>query len=183
MRNCGYMVEYDNGTQYYPSETDNGFCYKYMPAFYSGEGVCYIPECMFDDGVYSIHEDDVEIYTREILMDLMSEYLSDCDVETIENRTEYVLQELDWQSPETLMEEIDWEEVVKEVYSEGCLVYFRGSECRLTRDMPIEEVYRKSDKVCPHCGGPLYHEKYKNTRDHYPYVCFECDENFFNIEV
>lgn len=42
---------------------------------------------------------------------------------------------------------------------------------------------KKSDYVCPRCGGVLYHEKLGTTRDNYPFVCPECDENFFEFEI
>lgn len=42
--------------------------------------------------------------------------------------------------------------------------------------------YKKSRYLCPHCGAILYYEKPGATRDNYPFVCLECDENFFRIE-
>lgn len=36
-------------------------------------------------------------------------------------------------------------------------------------------------KFCPHCGGPIYAET--ELKIDYPYVCRECDENFFEFEV
>lgn len=37
------------------------------------------------------------------------------------------------------------------------------------------------NKFCPHCGGPIYAET--ELEIDYPYVCRECDENFFEFEV
>lgn len=37
----------------------------------------------------------------------------------------------------------------------------------------------KTDKFCPHCGEMLY----KSDLPQYRYVCPECEENFFDIEV
>ena len=34
---------------------------------------------------------------------------------------------------------------------------------------------------CPHCGKPLYFET--DPELDYPYVCLDCDENFYEIEV
>lgn len=42
--------------------------------------------------------------------------------------------------------------------------------------------YKASQYLCPHCGGVLYHEKPGATQDNYPFVCPECDENFFEFE-
>lgn len=36
-------------------------------------------------------------------------------------------------------------------------------------------------KFCPHCGGPIYAET--ELEIDYPYVCRECDENFFEFEI
>lgn len=37
------------------------------------------------------------------------------------------------------------------------------------------------DKFCPHCGSPLYAET--DLSVDYPYVCWECDENFYSFEA
>lgn len=46
---------------------------------------------------------------------------------------------------------------------------------------PLMDVIKKckTDKECPHCGCSLY----LSDLPQYEYVCPECDENFFNIEV
>lgn len=43
----------------------------------------------------------------------------------------------------------------------------------------FEELYGITNKVCPKCSQPLY----VSDLITYPYVCFECDENFYEIEV
>jgi hypothetical protein len=200
---CGYREEYPNGDiYYYGGETEQGVVYKDMDAWETGEGVCYIGEYEFENGWCCVN---YEGNTRDEIIADMAEYLPSCDVKFIEQCAEYVLQTCDWQCLTTLMEGTDWEEDIREVYKEGTEVYWLDpagetsqeytldefvSEdmVRLSNDNSecealLSEVYRKSEKVCKHCRGPLYHEKYDNTRDHYPYVCFECDENFFNCEV
>lgn len=200
---CGYREEYPNGdVHYYGDSTDNGYCYKDMEAWQTGEGVCYIGEYGFENGWYCVN---YEGNTRDEIIADMAEYLPHCDVKFIEDRAECVLQECDWQCLTTLMEEVDWEEDIKESYKEGTEVYWMNPESEtfqeyivaefISEEMvllkndyseceaPLSEIYRKSDKVCKHCGGPLYHEKYNNTRDHYPYFCPECDENSFGIEA
>jgi hypothetical protein len=200
---CGYREEYPNGdVYYYGDSTDNGYCYKDMEAWVSREGVCYISEHEFEKGWCCVNYMG---NTREEIIADMAEYLPHCDVKFIEECAESVLQACDWQCLTTLMEEIDWEEVVREAYKEGTEVYWvdpagetsqeyivsefvseemvrlsnGNSECEAL----LSEVYRKSDKVCKYCGGPLYHEHYNNTQDHYPYFCPECDENFFEFEA
>ena len=39
----------------------------------------------------------------------------------------------------------------------------------------------KTDKDCPKCSSKLYNEIIKEID--YPYVCLECNENFYNIET
>ena len=39
----------------------------------------------------------------------------------------------------------------------------------------------KTNKDCPKCSSKLYNEIIKEID--YPYVCLECDENFYNIET
>lgn len=182
-------------------ETGEGVVYKDMDAWESGEGVCYIGECEFEKGWCSVN---YKGNTRDEIIADMAEYLPNCDVKFIEQCAENVLQTCDWQCLTTMMVEIDWEECIKEVYKEGtevfCIPWYSGVECgwydtvnNYKDENEIElksgseqisyEVYRKSDKVCKHCGGSLCHEHYNNTRDHYPYFCPECDENFFEFEA
>ena len=39
----------------------------------------------------------------------------------------------------------------------------------------------KTDKNCPKCSSKLYEETVKEID--YPYVCLNCDENFYNFEI
>lgn len=202
---CGYREEYPNGDiYYYGGETAQGVVYKDMDAWASGEGVCYIGEHEFEEGWCSVN---YEGNTRDEIIADMAEYMPGCDVKLIEQCAEYVLQTCDWESLTTMMIDVDWDEDIKDLLTEGTDVCFipvvnvyerhyykianeiEDLDCFLIanedheRYASLREVYRKSDKVCKHCGGPLYHEKYDNTRDHYPYFCPECDENFFGFEA
>lgn len=40
-----------------------------------------------------------------------------------------------------------------------------------------------ANKYCMNCGCQLFKEPKGNTENGYPYVCLECDENFFESEV
>ena len=44
-----------------------------------------------------------------------------------------------------------------------------------------EKIYKKfgTDKKCPHCGKQLIESDLKD----YEYLCINCDENFYKIEV
>lgn len=200
---CGYREEYPNGDiYYYGGETEQGVVYKDVEAWRIGDGVCYISEHEFERGWCSVN---YEGNTRDEIIADMAEYLPYCDVKFIEQCAEYVLQECDWQCLTTLMEVVDWDDDIKEWYKEGNEVYWMDPESETSQEYIIaefiseemvllkndyseceallSEIYRKSDKVCKHCGGPLYHEKYDNTQYHYPYFCPECDENFFEFEA
>ena len=200
----GYREEYPNGEiRYYGDCTDNGFCYKDMNAWLLGKGVCYIPECDFEEDSFVLNYTD---NTRDIIVKDMANYLPECDVKFIEGRAECVLAECDWQCLTTMMFEIDWEEDIEAVYEVGTKVYwldpegltsqeyeifsFEGGEVIGLRNEHSEceallsEVYRKAEnKACPYCGNSLYHEHYSRTEEHYPYFCPECDENFFEVET
>ena len=41
---------------------------------------------------------------------------------------------------------------------------------QITQEVVLCELHRKSEKVCPKCGRPLFHENYANTAEHYPYL-------------
>lgn len=191
---CGYREEYPNGDiYYYGGKTEQGVVYKDMEAWQTGEGVCYIGEHEFEKGWCSVN---YEGNTRDEIIADMAEYLPGCDVKFIEQYAEYVLQTCDWQCLTTLMEETDWDENIRELFKEGTEVFFNNKTYKVERfwdenaidifgindgiynewNVSIKDIYRKSDKVCKHCGGPLYHEKYDNTMDHYPYFCPECNE-------
>ena len=44
-----------------------------------------------------------------------------------------------------------------------------------------EELVRDygTDKRCPHCGAQLF----KSDLPAYKYLCIECDENFYGVEI
>lgn len=49
---------------------------------------------------------------------------------------------------------------------------------RETFGADLAECYGLTDKTCPRCGAPLY----VSDNCAYPYVCIECDENFYDCE-
>ena len=69
---------------------NKGFIYKNVDNYISGEGVCYIPE-LFDTQ-----------YTKEDLIRLCIEFGFEGDEDAL-------FDDIDWQSPETLLEE--WQQI------------------------------------------------------------------------
>lgn len=52
----------------------------------------------------------------------------------------------------------------------------------------LDDVGEEIDKICPHCGNRLclnnyYDPEAEEGLESYPYVCPDCDENFYGIEV
>ena len=51
-----------------------------------------------------------------------------------------------------------------------------------------DDVGSKTNLHCPHCYGYLYINNYYDPEaeegiESYPYVCPDCDENFYSIEA
>ena len=46
-------------------------------------------------------------------------------------------------------------------------------------EVTISEIYGLTDLKCRRCGSPIY----VSDLCSYPYVCLECDENFYSIEL
>lgn len=46
-------------------------------------------------------------------------------------------------------------------------------------EVTLSEIYGLTDRTCRKCGHPLY----VSDLCSYPYVCLECDENFYGIET
>lgn len=88
-----------NGNKVFLGETDNGFCYKDYEAFEKKEGICYIPE-------HGVNEkDEIEVsYTYDCLKELVLEYGYEG-----EDILKGIFDILDWQSPETLLNDLEIE--------------------------------------------------------------------------
>lgn len=101
----GNIVRYNSGP------TDQGYVYKDVDAWKSGNGICYISEYGMEeyenelervpkDEIVDYHKDNASIgYTRQDFIDM-------CDGD--EALAESVFYEVDWQYPETLLAEYDY---------------------------------------------------------------------------
>ena len=113
---CGYRIEDDNGNiiRYNGGSTWQGWVYKDHDAFESGKGVCYIPEYDLQD-----YEKELKGLTEEEIVDYhkgensffytRQNFLDMCDCN--EDLAREVFYAVDWQSPETYLnelEESDW---------------------------------------------------------------------------
>jgi hypothetical protein len=108
----GYkVVEDGKPTRYYGDQTDNGVCYKDLKAFKDNSDICYIPECeLLED--WSADEDISGLgYAKEDVLNIARDYISDEGIPLEEDFVEYMaecaLQNVDWQSIGTYLNEID----------------------------------------------------------------------------
>lgn len=175
--------------------------------------ICYIEASAFgNNDAISSKEDFGQLkgfHTMHSIREKMSGFIPGNDVSLIEDMTSYLLAKAEGESIEKLLEtnRDTLEYMVSQAYKELSQVYlqpyneddesrpvtiisFRNCEDILVIDeagddqeVTLSEIYRLSDRTCPKCGKTLYHEKYANTETSYPYVCFECDENFYEFET
>lgn len=67
---------------------------------------------------------------------------------------------------------------VKEMYDNEDII-LDSDDCA-NRSFDVIQSHKIAEgKYCPMCGQNLCHE----TQADYPYVCLECDENFYEFEV
>lgn len=133
----GYIISFDDGNDvYYVGDcTMDGVIFKDEQAFKNKTGICYIPEYGFyteddmntkvsDDMLYFMYKhgwnhvsDGSGGFTYDDLYECVAEYLRSIDlldkVNDINHCVEFLFQELTWQFPSTLVQEIDWEEQLK----------------------------------------------------------------------
>ena len=103
--------------------TFNGYCYKDEKAFKNKSGVCYIPEynTTFQDydTEYKIPVDSIDDYCYYTYKGIRDEVIDELNFnykeynitdEKIDKITAIVFDMIDWQSPCSLLAEIDWSE-------------------------------------------------------------------------
>lgn len=119
----GYRIEEENAdTKYFQGRTNEGFVYKDEKAFKEHKGIAYIPESVFDNEKDHATEDDGYFYTYQDFRNLVEIGAKECeDYPKIKDK-EAFLESLasglfsasEWCSPETLIDDWDFEEDVDE---------------------------------------------------------------------
>ena len=74
-------------------------------------------------------------------------------------------------------------EIIKKQQSWLNIQYLAMKKPQLTNKKGTMEykLKDKTNKDCPKCNSKLYNEIIKEID--YPYVCLDCDENFYNFET
>lgn len=132
---------------YVAGQSPNGYCYKDSDKFYSDpDAVCYIAECAFNEMLYEdyveenkerlINEGSISTYNsiKQELKDIFEfeEYYyeyqkddvvytipyNDFDDEMIDLFVKEVFDNIDWQTSQSYIAEIDWTESINEYYKE-----------------------------------------------------------------
>ncbi len=115
----GRVIKNGNNLIYEAGVTFNGMAYKNWNEFYYGNGICYISEHGFDDRKdwsIEIPEEDEQVigYTRQDFLNMVREEVGD-DVpdNVVMAIATDIFETVDWQYPETYLNEIDIEEQLK----------------------------------------------------------------------
>ncbi len=114
----GWRIDADGKTYYVGEFYEQGVIYKDDTAFNTGKGVCYVPEYGFNNAEQNGGELFEMIAKQAVSHDLCDNpYITtegytrrDFDdlVEDTGVDAEYLYQAVDWQSPETLLNELDY---------------------------------------------------------------------------
>ena len=98
---------YEDRGKVYPGRTMNGICYKDERAFNEDENViCYIPEGGIDDDNFYERK---YAYSSSCLHDLVDKHVLRHGLSnSVDQLTEELFNELDWQFPETIIDQ--WSE-------------------------------------------------------------------------
>lgn len=132
---------------YIAGNTINGYCYKDYDAFYNKpDEVCYIAECVFDEALYKDYVNDnkeklimkcgISTYNSikqelKYIFELEKYYYkyqkkgiaytipyTEFDDEMIDSFVKDVFDNIDWQTSQSYISEIDWTESINQYYKE-----------------------------------------------------------------
>ena len=144
----GYLLKDKKGNIYYSGgQTIQGYVYKDYDAYNVGKGICYIPEFGFPEESDYISSKMVKEYTKldinRAVKNELSQNYSDCfkskkiPKKLIDNISKYVFDTVDWQSPETILDEMDLEEEIM-IYFEN---NFKDLDC--ASKLLLEQIEEK----------------------------------------
>lgn len=174
----------EGGILYTPDSTEQGYVFKDYDAIKNKEGICYIAEAGFKDSedgtllltpdntwehidagavvTYSSAWRQVEDFFHSLFP--ISSMDDDLYTEFIEEITNYVLQEVDWQCFSTMLYEMDLEEELDYFLQDKFAEFAKE---RLEKDGDDTEYANNADlakKLCNYLGETCYrHDDYSLT--------------------
>lgn len=206
------VLPWEEEIVFYATKGPKGNYFK-IPNPKGNAAICYIDATAFNNNNYICFTEKQDshgdfFYTLDMIRNAVSSFIPGNDVGLIHKMALHVLEKAEGESIQSILEseKTALEDMVADAYGSGSraylLPYNKDDEQRpvtvmsydncdeilvvddkgIDQEVTLSEVYRRSDRKCPKCGQPLYHEKYANEMG-YPYVCFECDENFFGLET
>lgn len=119
----GYREVFHNGeVAYYSGHSNEGYIYKDEDAFNNKNGVCYIPECSFDDtddNVDCVLATAENSYDYSAIRELVKNFIAQAEVQTtsdefIDYLTADTFESVDWECVETYLNEVDIQETFTE---------------------------------------------------------------------
>jgi DNA-directed RNA polymerase subunit RPC12/RpoP len=133
---------------------NEGFYFMDINAFNGKDGsICYVPEYAFDDKESVLEDEDGDWYdAKDIDVYTFNDFVR---IAGTEDRARALFEGLDWQYPETLMEEYNqggvWDEDVCPSQKEGiCPICGKPFEYG---SLEVEGNQAYYEWTCPHCGS------------------------------
>ena len=142
----GYLLKDHNGNYFYaPGETLQSYVYQDYESYQTGNGICYINQYEFENTenfiipaneIMAYSRDDFYAAVRYSLLTEYNDYFKNDIIPTklLSNITDFVFENVDWQTPEAFLDEINWEEDIKEYYKNI------GTNCK-------QEYFGEGDKI------------------------------------
>lgn len=207
------ILPWDEEVIFHATESPNGYFFKNFTPSCDTSICYIESSVFGCNNAISVKEDYADLkgfYCFAFIREKIASFIPGNDIDLIEQMAVYILAKAQGESIDSLIESAKdtLEEMVKMAYRNGSTAYLipynKDDQSCLVRiisyhdcenirvcdyngidqEITLSEVYRRSEKKCPKCGQPLYFEKYGNTDfPHCPYVCMECDENFYDFEI
>lgn len=153
----GYKVmDQDNKTYFILKYGWQGYYYKDCSSFDSGKDVCYIPEFAYKDDnksciVVPFDRSNSSIYYRQDIIDTVYKELTSkaykwmfknkIPNKLITDLAEYVFDIVDWQHPESYLQETDWTEYIENYFDKNIDDKKKYASRKLQKQMIEEEGF------------------------------------------